>query len=121
MSRSASPAFLIGLVNYAVSRGNRVSLHSASPGPTGRNEISEGRQATVWGPAVMISGGAEAEGSECHFEIPAGVTCTHFGVWSGADFLYGAEIDPPVIMDESGTLVLVPSYREEPTNEPPST
>lgn len=114
MSRSASPAFLIGLVNYAVSRGNRVSLHSASPGTAGRNEISDGRQATVWGAAVMRDGGAEAEGSECHFDIPAGVTCTHFGVWAGAEFLYGAAIEPSVTMDEPGTLVLVPSYREEP-------
>lgn len=113
MSRSASPAFLIGLVNYAVSRGNRVSLHSASPGPNGANEISDGRQATIWGPAAMRDGGAEAEGSACEFDVPAGVTCTHFGVWCGADFLYGAEIDPPVTMDEPGTLILVPSYREE--------
>lgn len=114
MSRSASSSFLIGLVNYAVSRGNRVSLHSASPGKTGANEISEGRQATVWGPASMNGSGAQAEGSECFFNVPAGVTCTHFGVWSGTEFLYGASIDPNVTMDEPGTLVLVPSYREEP-------
>ena len=114
MSRSASPSFLIGLVNFAVGRGNRVSLHSASPGRTGANEISDGRQATVWGPAVMRGDGAVAEGSECYFNVPAGVTCTHFGVWAGTEFLYGAAIDPSVTMDEPGTLVLVPSYREEP-------
>jgi hypothetical protein len=62
----------------------------------------------------MKGNGAEAEGSECLFDIPAGVTCTHFGVWCGAEFLYGAVIDPSVTMDEPGTLVLVPSYREEP-------
>lgn len=112
---TASPQFLIAMVNYARTLGNEISLHSAQPGATGANEVAVERQETRWGPGrINADGTAECVGSPCSFTLDSGTTCTHFGVWNGDSFLFGAPIDPPVTIDEvgGGTVVLTPSYQE---------
>ena len=63
--------------------GAYISLHSASPGTTGANEISGGSPAyarvqTTWGSA---SGGSAA-GSQVVINVPGGTTIEFFGIWS---------------------------------------
>lgn len=58
-----------------------ISLHSASPGITGANEIAGGsysRVATTWSAAS----GSSRAGSQITLNVPSGVTISHFGVWS---------------------------------------
>jgi hypothetical protein len=63
--------------------GSYISLHSASPGTTGANELSGGayaRAATTWGaPAGGVSTGAQVT-----INVPSGVTVGFFGVWNAA-------------------------------------
>lgn len=61
--------------------GAYISLHTASPGTTGANEVTGGsyvRAQTTWGSA---SGGSVA-GSQVTINVPAGTTITNFGIWS---------------------------------------
>lgn len=114
MIRPVSPVFLESMVAHAVSMGDLVSVHFRNPGVDGSNEIPVERQRTTWGP-VVITDCAQSEGSECAFELPGEVTCTHFGVWSPTGFLYGGVVDPPFTTKvDGGTLFLTPSYQEIP-------
>jgi hypothetical protein len=61
-----------------------VSLHSAAPDATGSNEISGGspayaRKAITWNAA---SAGALDDSNAPVFDVPAGTTITHVGLWS---------------------------------------
>lgn len=72
-----------------------VSLHTASPGLTGANEVSGGtpaysRESITWNAA---SAGSLDSSNAPVFDVPAGTTITHVGFWtaaSGGTFLgYG--------------------------------
>lgn len=88
-----------GLALYA-------SLHTADPGGTGASEVTGGspayaRIAVTWDPA---SGGVvDADTSTpVVFDVPAGVTVTHGGLWSAATggTWYGG--DPVTVVNFTG-------------------
>lgn len=63
-----------------------VSLHTGSPSTTGANEVSGGspayaRKSMTWNAA---SGGALDNSNAPVFDVPAGTTVSHFGLWSAA-------------------------------------
>ena len=63
-----------------------VSLHNSDPGATGTGEISGGtpayaRKAVTWNAAA--SGNLDSSNVPL-FDIPAGTTVTHFGLWTAA-------------------------------------
>lgn len=65
--------------------GTWISLHSASPGTTGANEINGGSPAyarvqTTW----SASGGGSKSGSQVTLNVPASVTVAFFGIWSAS-------------------------------------
>jgi len=69
-------------VSFAVTT-TYLSLHSASPGDTGANEISGGspayaRKSTVWNAAT---GGSMDNSDTPVIDVPASTTVTHLGVW----------------------------------------
>lgn len=60
------------------------SLHTADPGATGTSEVTGGspayaRKATAWNAA---SAGDLDNSNTPVFDVPAGTTVTHFGLWS---------------------------------------
>ncbi len=62
------------------------SLHTANPGGTGASEVTGGtpayaRKAITWNAAA--SGNLDSSNAPV-FDIPAGVTVTHFAIWSAA-------------------------------------
>ncbi|GAA2298262.1 hypothetical protein GCM10010402_66070 [Actinomadura luteofluorescens] len=64
--------------------GLYVSLHTADPGTSGTSEVTGGspayaRKAVTW---ASPSGGSMALASGVTFDVPAGATVTHYGVWS---------------------------------------
>lgn len=88
-------AELNALLDIAAARYGFASLHSASPGSTGVNELTGGspayaRQAVAWDPA---SGQIVAiDGTEL-FDVPAGSTVHSVGLWSAltAGTFYGSD------------------------------
>ncbi len=73
-------------VNGLASAATYISLHTADPGTTGANEVTGGspayaRKAATWGTAAS---GSRALSSAVVFDVPAGVSITHFGLWSAA-------------------------------------
>jgi hypothetical protein len=77
---------LAGVVGY-------VSLHTADPSTTGANEVTGGspayaRKAVTWNSAAT---GNLDNNANPVFDVPAGVTVTHFGLWSAvtAGTFYG--------------------------------
>lgn len=70
------------------------SLHTASPGTTGANEVSGGayaRKPITWNAA---SGGDLDNNANPVFDVPASTTITHFGMWSAstAGTFYGGDV-----------------------------
>jgi hypothetical protein len=72
-----------------------ISLHTATPGTTGANEVTGGtyaRVAVTW--AAASGGSVTNNGSSLSINLPATVTATHFGIWSassaGTYYLGGA-------------------------------
>ena len=73
------------------------SLHDGDPGATGENELSGGdpsyvRKAIAWNPAT---GGIMDSSNQPVFDIPAGKTIKHMGLWSavtGGTFYLSAPI-----------------------------
>lgn len=70
------------------------SLHTADPGTTGTSEVSGGspayaRKAITWNAA---SGAGLDNNANPVFDVPAGTTITHFGLWSAssAGTFYGS-------------------------------
>lgn len=85
-----------------------ISLHTADPGTTGANEIVGGspayqRLAPSYAPA---SGAASDLTAALLFDIPDGVTITHWGVWSGATFYNAAALSKPASFAGQGTYAL---------------
>jgi hypothetical protein len=62
------------------------SLHTADPGTTGTSEVTGGspayaRKAITWNPA---SAGDLDNNANPTFDVPAGTTITHLGLWSAS-------------------------------------
>lgn len=71
--------------NGVAIHANAVSLHTADPGATGTNELTGGtpayaRKTVSWGSAAN---GVAAIAQGVVFDVPAGATITHIGLWSG--------------------------------------
>ena len=88
-----------------------ISLHSASPGTTGANEIAGGsyaRAATTWSGAASSS----RAGSAVTLNVPASTTITHFGVWSlasGGTYKRGGPLSASETFTGGGTYTLTPT------------
>lgn len=88
-----------------------ISLHSASPGTTGANEIaggSYGRVATTWS---APSGSAQA-GSQVSLNVPASTTIAYFGVWtaaSGGTYIGGGPLPNSETYTGAGVYLLTPT------------
>lgn len=66
------------------SAATHVSLHTASPGSDGSNEVTGGsyaRQATSWAAAAA---GTVATDANIVFNVPTSTTITHLGYWSAS-------------------------------------
>lgn len=105
-------AFVASALNDAVNgiaaAGTFISFHTADPGATGANEIAATRPATTWGTA---SNGTRA-GSQVSQSIGAGVTVTHWGLWSAATagtFKYGGALAAPEAFGSAGTIQHTPT------------
>lgn len=95
--------------------GDRISLHTATPGTTGAAEATGGapayaRKTTTW------AGGASdgiVPGSQVTFDVPAG-TYTHFGIWSsGGTYVDGGALDGGgVVLASQGQVKLTPTMTE---------
>lgn len=93
-------AALDGIAAY----GNYISLHTASPGTTGLNEVAGtgyGRIQATW---AASSNGTKAA-SQVSITVPAGVTVTHYGVWSAGtagNFSFGDSLPAAETFASSG-------------------
>jgi hypothetical protein len=79
-----------GAKNYMLDQLGTVcvfaSLHTASPGATGTNEVTGGapaygRKSLTWNAA---SAGSKTLSNTPTFDVPASTTVTHVGLWSAA-------------------------------------
>jgi hypothetical protein len=102
-------AGLNAAVDGIAAAGTRVSFHSADPGSTGASEVSgTGRPATTWGAA---SNGSRV-GSQVSAPIGAGVSVTHWGLWSaasGGTFIYGGALGATETFGAAGTIQHTPT------------
>lgn len=102
--RNDAAAGVTGAVTY-------VSLHTADPGTSGASEVSGGtpayaRKAVSWAAA---SGGSVASSASITFDVPAGVTITHFGLWTASTagtFKGGAALSANETFGGQGTYQL---------------
>jgi hypothetical protein len=89
--------------------GTELSLHSASPGTTGANEINGGsyaRAATTW----ASPSGSDMAGSQETLNVPASTTIAWFGVWtSGGTYHCGGQLSSPETFGAAGTYSLTPT------------
>lgn len=104
LTNNAKNAMLDHLAGLAVF----VSLHTADPGTSGANEVSGGaytREAITWNSAA--SGNLDNNANPV-FDIPAGTTVTHVGLWSastGGTF-YGSDDVTSESFGAQGTYTL---------------
>lgn len=90
----------------AAKEATHLSLHTADPGGSGANEVTGGsyaRQLITWNPA---SGGQKTIVGTPVFQVPAGTTITHFGLWSavsGGSWRGGEELPTGETYGSPGT------------------
>jgi hypothetical protein len=88
-----------------------ISLHTASPGTNGANEVAGGsyaRVATTWSAAS----GSSRAGSAVTINVPASTTITHFGIWSagsGGTYKRGGPLSASETFTTAGTYALTPT------------
>lgn len=100
-SNAAKNAALDGLAAF----GNWISLHTASPGATGINEVSGTGYARIQATWAASSSGSKAA-SQVSITVPAGVTVTHYGVWSAVtagNFSFGDSLPASEAFGSQGT------------------
>ena len=82
------------MVNGLAAAATYISLHTGDPSTTGANEVTGGsytREQTTWGSASS----GDRVGSQVTFDVPAGTTITHWGLFTAASagtFKYGGTI-----------------------------
>lgn len=102
---------LDGSNGLAGSGNNYISLHTASPGTTGANEVVGGsyaRVATTW----SASAAGSKAGSQVTINVPASTTITHFGFWTAASsgtYLGGGTLPASEAYTGAGTYLLTPT------------
>lgn len=74
-------------IAYGVSAPD-ASLHDADPGTTGADEISGGTPAYARVAITWNAGSVDGQivSSPIEFDVPAGTTITHVGLWEGGTF-----------------------------------
>lgn len=114
---SATVAELNQTLNSLVGSGTNqknahfISLHTASPGTTGANEVAGGtyaRVATTWG---TVASGATT-GSQVTINVPASTTITHWGIWdlgSAGVYYDGGLLPASQTYSSAGTYLLTPT------------
>ena len=101
------------MLDHLGTLGGWVSLHSADPGTTGTGELTGGspayaRKAVTW---LAASAAEKRASSQPVFDVPAGVSVTHGGVWSAATggTYYGSGPIPNEAFSSQGTYTLTES------------
>lgn len=106
LSNTAKHAMLEG--PGLASLATRASLHTASPGTTGANEVAGGsyaRKPITWNAAT---GGELDSSNQPVFDVPGSTTVTHFGLWTtGGTYLGGDELSAPETFATAGTYTLL--------------
>ena len=85
------------------------SLHTADPGSTGTSEVTGGSYARVAITWAAASGGTKQLTAAVTFQVPAGTTITHFGLWSAISsgtFRGGGSLDAGQSYPTGGTYDL---------------
>lgn len=81
------------MLNHLSTLAASVSIHTATPGTTGINEVTGGtyaKQTVTWNASAI---GNLDSSNQPVFDIPAGTTITHFGIWNAAGTVfYGGEL-----------------------------
>ena len=102
-------AFFDPSLNGGVAVARLVSLHSSAPNGSGSAEISGGgyeRQSVTWASA---SGGSVQSGAPVVFNVPAGSTITHAGIWTESGTWLGSlQLAEPESFGAAGTLTVDP-------------
>lgn len=86
----------------------KISMHTGDPGTTGANEVTGGSYAQVDSTFPSASGGSSA-GSQVTINIPASTDVTHWGLWSGTTFYWGAALSATESFGSAGTLKHTPT------------
>lgn len=84
----------------------RASLHIADPGATGANEVAGGtysRLPVAWDPAVA---GIAGLNGPVVFNVPAGTTITHVGLWRVDGTWLGSDDVTPTSYTTAGVYTL---------------
>lgn len=85
-----------------------VSLHTADPGTDGSNELAGGSPAYArLAPSYSAPVAAQSDlTASLLFDVPDGVTLTHWGVWAGSTFYNAAALAKPASFAGQGTYAL---------------
>ena len=88
-----------------------ISLHTASPGSNGANEVTGGDPAYSRAEVTEADWDAAASGEialaeDIAFDGPANGDATHMGVWDGSTFLGGGAITGDTTFNAEGDFVL---------------
>ncbi|MGI8682023.1 MAG: phage tail fiber protein [Mycobacteriales bacterium] len=108
-------AFTDAALNAAVdgiaAAGSWISAHTADPVATGTAQAGT-RVQTTWGAAGSGATGGDRTGSQVSIGVAAGVTVTHWGLWSATaagTFLGGFALGAPEAFGAAGNLLLTPT------------
>lgn len=89
-----------------------ISLHTASPGDNGANEVDGNGYAkasvteAAWKAAGAENGGEIELTADIEFDGPANGDATHMGIWDGATFLGGGAITGDTTFNAEGKFIL---------------
>lgn len=72
------------LANAYTAEAASGSLHTADPGTTGASEVTGGSPAYARKALAWTAGTTGTGTSSATFDVPAGVTVTHTGIWNAA-------------------------------------
>lgn len=104
----STTATLNDACDAAVGPVTHVSLHTASPGTTGANELTAGtagyaRIAKTYGAASATVADIV---SAAVFDVSAGVTVTHWGAWASGTFRFGEALAVSQAFSSDGEYTL---------------
>ena len=81
-----------------------VSLHSADPGPSGRNELTSERQPISW---TASRRGSTLSAVDVVFEVPAGSVVRFVCYWtSSGEFVGSRSLNKPQLFETQGRFIL---------------
>src|SRR5690554_2482354 len=83
-----------------------MSVHTGDPGSTGASEVTGGSYARVAQSYGSPTAGAGDLSAAAVFDVPEGVTVTHWGAWDGSNFLFGEALEQAQSFATAGTYTL---------------